>query len=110
MDFDDIDTSEIPDFAPSPQWAKGPPSVEKHLNSFGDIYVPEISRETVINQLYLEAMDRTSRNQTARIRALELIAELKGWKDSSSDTKEENTDNLTPAEIGLIATEFEDSY
>jgi hypothetical protein len=109
MDDDDIDTSGIPDFAPNPKWAKGPPTVSKAINAFDDIYIPEITKDTVISQLYIEAVDRTSRNQAARVRAWELIAELKGWKDNEEDDLIEE-DNLTHEEIASIAKEFNTTY
>lgn len=107
---DDIDDYDIPDFAPNPTWAKGPHQLVKSINELKDYAVPEITRDTVIGQLYLEASDRASRNQAARIRAWELIAELKGWKESTSEVIEENTDNLTVDEIKALKEEFDTSY
>ena len=107
---DDIDTSDISDFPPQAQWAKGPHKLIKDISELRDMFVPTITRETLIGQLYIEAMDRSSRNQIARIRAIELIAELKGWKESTSDVSDENTDNLTAEEIKAVKDEFERSY
>lgn len=110
MSDENIDTSEIPDFAPSPVWAKGPPSLIKAINGMEDYALPVITRDGLIAQLYIEALDRGSRNQTARIRAIELIAELKGYKESTTDVPDEDTDNITPEEVKTIANEFEKSY
>jgi len=107
---DDIDTSGIPDFAPQAQWAKGPPQLIKDISELQDLFVPTISRESIIGQLWVEAMDRRNRNPIARIRALELIAELKGYKDSHDDTEEEETDNVTEEEATVIAKAFSDTY
>lgn len=106
---DELDYSGIPDFAPKSQWAKGPPDIVKTMLELKELAVPTISREKIISQLYIEAMDRRSRNQAARIRAWELIAELKGYKDKDEDIPEV-TDNLTHDEISTIAKEFNDIY
>ena len=110
MDDDNIDTSGIPDFAPNAQWAKGPPQLIRDISELQDMFVPVISRETIIGQLWVEAMDRRGKNPIARIRALELIAQLKGYTESTEDTIDENTDNLTVEEIKSLKDEFEKSY
>ena len=107
---DDMDYSDIPEFAPQAQWAKGPQQLVTDISQLQDIFVPAISRETIIGQLWVEAMDRRGKNPIARIRALELIAELKGYKDNSDDKEEEDTDNLSDEEIETIAKKFKDIY
>lgn len=110
MSDENIDTSGIPDFAPNPVWAKGKPEVIAAINGMADFALPVITRDSLIAQLYIEALDRGSRNQPARIRAIELIAELKGYKESTTDVVHEDTDNITPEEAKAIAEEFEKSY
>jgi len=110
MNDDDIDTSGIPDFPPNGQWAKGPQQLISDISQLRDLFIPDISRETIIGQLWLEAQDRRGRNPVARIRALELIAELKGYKESHEDVHDEPTDNLTEDEIKKLEDEFQKSY
>jgi hypothetical protein len=107
---DDIDTSGIPDFAPNPQWAKGPPDLVKTMLELRGLAVPEITRDTVINQLYIEAMDRKSKTQTARIMAWKLICDLKGYTESTNDIETVKSDKLTPEEMKAIAREFQNTY
>lgn len=109
MDDDDIDTSEIPDFAPSSTWAKAPHQLVKSIDELRDLFVPVITRETIIGQLWVEAVNPKS-NPIAKVRALELIAELKGYKESTTDAVHEDTDNITAEEIKAMRDEFEKSY
>ena len=110
MSDDDIDTSNIPDFPPQGQWVKGPPQLITDIAQLRDMFVPDITRETIIGQLWLEAQDRRGRNPVARIRALELIAELKGYKESTEDVHDEPTDNITAEEAKMLEDEFQKSY
>ncbi len=111
MDNDDyIDVSHIPDGPPVSQWALGPPTLVTSIEQLKEMFVPKITKQSLINQLYIELMDRSSRNQPARIMAAKLIADLNGWTTLTADPVIEDTSNITPEEAKRVHDEFEKSY
>lgn len=108
--------NEIPDYSQPlqvPNWALGDSDNKQTLSSLHEIVVPEITRNMLVNQLYLELMDKKSKNQAARVRAAEVIAKLKGFIDQGpnpDDDLPEDTSNVTTDEAATVAKAFGESY
>ena len=115
-DNNDFEDYNIPDMAPAapqvPSWAYGNSEQKREFGALKTIQIPEVTKDMVIGQLYLEAVDRTSRNQGARVKALATIALIKGWVKvpDKDDIPKQDTNNVTAEEAKTVANAFDEQY
>lgn len=86
---------------------------EKNLREHA-IDVSKLTKDDIVANLLLEARDRRCKNQAARIKALELVAKLRGYLvDKSVDPNQEEDEpdkELTSKEAEMIVKAFNENY
>jgi hypothetical protein len=95
-----------------PSWATAPSSLKIAIDGEVEVEPILITKDLVVQNLYVEAKDRASKSQAARIQAWKMICELEGYLIPEKENNEiiDESPDITEDRIKSIAETFNAAY
>lgn len=113
---DDLDYSNVPNDSgplPLPAWAMVTADQKQSVSLLQPMPVALPSKQDIIAQTWLFALDKKNKNEMAKVKAMEITAKLSGYLGDElpkNPGDEEDDSNITADEVKAVREEWDKTY